>query len=140
MADVFSKEKRSEVMSRIRSRNTKPELLVRKYLFAQGFRFRLHSPKLPSKPDIVLPRYKTLVFIQGCFWHGHNCKIARTPKSNIEFWTNKINRNKERDYGNFDILKKMGWRVIIIWECSLKKRLQEQTLSELASLIRQPFE
>lgn len=139
MADVFSKEKRSQVMSRIRSRNTRPEILVRKHLFAHGFRYRLHDSKLPSKPDIVLPKYKTIVFIHGCFWHGHTCKYAQVPKSNTAFWVDKINRNKNISLINVEKLENLGWRVIIIWECELSKKRREKTLNDLELTIRMPL-
>ncbi|WBV59895.1 DNA mismatch endonuclease Vsr [Chryseobacterium camelliae] len=120
--DIWSKEKRTEVMSKIRSKNTKPELLLRKYLFSKGLRYRINYKKLPGKPDIVFPKYKTVVFVNGCFWHGHdNCKIAHIPKSNVEFWTNKINNNKKRDEDNLKSLLLLGWCVFIVWECEINK-------------------
>jgi DNA mismatch endonuclease, patch repair protein len=124
MADIFSKEKRSEVMSKITSKNTKPEIVVRKYIFSLGFRYRLHKKDLPGSPDIVLSKYKTLIFVHGCFWHGHPCKIGsglRKPKSNRNYWNQKINKNIDRDKKNIKQLKKMDWNVIIIWECETKK-------------------
>ncbi|AOT71908.1 very short patch repair endonuclease [Geosporobacter ferrireducens] len=131
MADVFTKEKRSEVMSKIRSKDTKIEVLVRKWLFAHGFRFRKNDNRYPGKPDIVLPKYKTVIFVHGCFWHGHeNCKVANIPKTRTDFWLSKINRNKEKDVLNTEALRKEGWNVIIIWECELKKN-PEQRLANL---------
>lgn len=122
MADVHSKKVRSYNMSRIRGKDTKPEMVVRKFLHAQGFRYRLHDKKLPGKPDIVLPRYKTVIFVHGCFWHGHaNCKYFRIPSTRTEWWTNKINTNKANDAKAVKLLKKEGWKVIVIWECTLKK-------------------
>ncbi|MDE3235480.1 MAG: DNA mismatch endonuclease Vsr [Bacteroidota bacterium] len=132
MADVHSKETRSYNMSRIRSRDTKPELLVRKYLFANGFRYRLHVKDLPGKPDIVLPKYHTVIFVNGCFWHGHeNCKYFVMPKTKTEWWQKKIERNKELDIENEKKLKGLGWRVINLFECQLKKNKIELTLKQL---------
>jgi DNA mismatch endonuclease (patch repair protein) len=129
MTDVHSKETRSYNMSRIRSKDTKPELLVRKYLFSKGFRYRLHEKKLPGKPDLVLTKYKTVIFVHGCFWHSHqNCKYAVIPKSNLEYWQNKISKNQSRDSVNEDQLAKLGWKIIVIWECELKKALFEKTM------------
>ena len=114
-------------MSAVKGKNTKPEMIVRKYLFSKGLRFRLHVRSLPGHPDIVLPKYKTVVFINGCFWHGHNgCKYSHLPKSNVEFWENKITANKSRDTANEIKLKQMGWRVIRVWECEIK-RVQDRT-------------
>ena len=129
MADVHSKEVRSYNMSQIRSKNTKPELLVRKYLFAYGFRYRLHQKKLPGKPDIVLPKYKTVIFVQGCFWHGHEgCKYYVVPKTKTEWWVNKIDGNKKRDQINVERLQLEKWNIIIIFECNLKKYNIDETL------------
>lgn len=109
-------------MSAVRGKDTKPEMIVRKYLFSKGLRFRLHVKSLPGNPDIVLPKYKTVVFINGCFWHGHDgCKNFRIPKSNVEFWENKIMANKSRDAVNEIKLKQMGWSVIRVWECEIKR-------------------
>ena len=132
MADVFSKEKRSEVMSKIRGKDTKPEILVRKYLHSRGLRFRKNDKRYPGHPDIVLPKYKTIVLVRGCFWHLHEgCKYARIPKSNVEYWQNKLYGNKERDKRTKKELEDMGWKVITVWECQLKKDKQEKTLGEL---------
>jgi DNA mismatch endonuclease (patch repair protein) len=129
MADVHSVETRSYNMSRIRSENTKPEMLVRKYLFARGFRYRLHDKKLPGKPDIVLPKYKTIIFIHGCFWHGHEgCRYYVVPKTRTEWWLNKINTNQAKDTLAVAGLQASGWKIVTIWECELKKSLLEQTL------------
>lgn len=137
MADVHSKEVRSHNMSQIRSKNTKPELIVRKYLFAHGFRYRLHDKKLPGKPDIVLPKYKTVIFVHGCFWHGHkNCRYYVIPKTRTEWWKNKIINNKERDLLNIYRLEKSGWNVIEIFECELKKDTINFTLSSTLSKIK----
>lgn len=119
-------------MSRIRSKNTKPEILVRKYLFARGYRFRIHVKTLPGHPDIVLRKYRTVIFVNGCFWHGHEgCKYYVLPKSNVEFWKNKIQRNQIRDKEERIRLKEMGWHVILLWECQLKPKERELTLKGL---------
>jgi DNA mismatch endonuclease, patch repair protein len=132
MADVHSKAVRSYNMSRIRSTNTKPEMLVRTFLHAQGYRYRLHDKKIPGKPDIVLPKYNTIIFIHGCFWHGHtNCKYYMVPKTNTEWWHNKINTNKANDARAVKALKKAGWKVIVVWECGLKAATIEKTLKAL---------
>jgi DNA mismatch endonuclease (patch repair protein) len=136
MADVHSKETRSYNMSQIKSRNTRPELLVRKFLHAHGFRYTLHDKKLSGKPDIVLPKYKTAIFIHGCFWHGHaNCKYFVVPKTRTEWWLNKINTNKANDTKAVKILKKDGWKIITIWECKLKTAKVEKTLISLLKKI-----
>lgn len=119
--DIWDKEKRSQVMSKILSKNTKSELTLRKALFAKGFRYRVNDKKLPGKPDIVLPKYKTVIFVHGCFWHKHEaCKYAYTPKSNTEFWIDKITSNVERDKTNTEKLSVAGWKVIIVWECEVR--------------------
>ena len=120
--DVFSEEKRSEVMRAVKDANTKPELKLRKALFARGFRYRLHARDLPGKPDLVFPRYRSVIFINGCFWHGHDCaRGARVPKSNRDYWLAKIARNKARDEDIVKALAALGWRAYIVWECSLQK-------------------
>lgn len=119
MSDIFSFQKRSDIMSKIGGKNTKPEILVRKFLFSKGLRYRINVKTLPGKPDIVLPKYKTVIFINGCFWHGHNCKKGKLPSSNIDFWRKKISNNKSRDDKNSDLLIKLGWKVIIIWQCEI---------------------
>lgn len=140
MSDVHSKEVRSYNMSRIKGKNTKPEEIVRKYLFSQGFRYRKNDAKLPGKPDIVLPKYHTVIFVNGCFWHHHEgCKYFVWPKNNAEFWKDKIDRNVERDKKNIVEIEEKGWRVIIVWECVLKKD-KEQALSELDDEIRRHHE
>ncbi len=119
--DVFSREKRSEVMRRVKGKDTNPEVSLRKKLFALGYRYRLNVKGLPGKPDIVFPKYNTVIFVHGCFWHGHHCKRGkRVPKTNVAYWTGKIARNKARDKENAAALKKLGWRVITLWECELK--------------------
>jgi DNA mismatch endonuclease, patch repair protein len=112
-------------MAAIKSRNTKPELYVRRTLHAAGFRFRLNRKDLPGTPDVVLPRYKTAVFVHGCFWHGHTCKRAHTPRSNTAYWSAKIKRNKSRDVRNETTLKELGWHTVILWECSIHQGTAE---------------
>jgi len=132
MADVHSKETRSYNMSRIRSKDTKPEMLVRKFLHKNGFRYRLHVKGLPGKPDIVLPKYKTVIFIHGCFWHGHEgCKYYVVPKTRTEWWLNKIGTNIANDTNAESLLKAGGWHIIKIWECELKPAMVFETLSQL---------
>ncbi|MFZ1530221.1 MAG: DNA mismatch endonuclease Vsr [Ferruginibacter sp.] len=132
MADVHTKEQRSYNMSRIRRGNTKPEMLVRKFLHAHGFRYRLHDKKLPGKPDIVLPKYRTVIFVHGCFWHGHkNCKYFKVPKTRTEWWMNKIGVNQANDEKAQKALKRQGWKIISIWECKLKPAKQQQSLAAL---------
>lgn len=123
-------------MSRIRSTNSKPEEIVRKYLFAQGFRYRKNVKKLSGCPDIVLPKYKTVIFVNGCFWHKHDCPRFVWPSSNQEYWIPKIQRNTERDSQNAALLKDQGWNVITIWECELKKAVREERLYRLAAEIK----
>lgn len=136
MADVHDKETRSFNMSRISGKDTKPEMLVRKFLHAYGFRYRLHVKDLPGKPDIVLPKYKTVIFVHGCFWHAHEgCKYFKLPKTRLELWKEKLYANKERDERNVNDLKNMSWKVIVIWECELKKDRRTETLAGLAELI-----
>lgn len=120
--DIMSKEKRSWIMSRIRDKNTKPEKRIRSLLHELGYRFRLHRNDLPGRPDIVLPKYKSVIFVHGCFWHQHRgCKYAYKPKSRVEFWTKKFKENRERDRRKTKELKHIGWRVIVVWECELEK-------------------
>jgi len=136
MTDIKSKEDRSKNMSAIRSKNTKPEIIVRKYLFSNGFRYRVNVSKLPGKPDIVLPKYKTVIFVNGCFWHLHEgCKYFVWPKNNADFWKNKIQGNVERDKRNYEILIAAGWKVIVVWECQLKHSKKEETLENLKKSI-----
>ena len=136
MADNHSKEVRSMNMSHIRSKNTKPEEKVRKYLFSKGFRYRKNVRNLPGCPDIVLPKYKTVIFVNGCFWHKHDCPRFVWPSSNEEYWIPKITRNVERDQKNHELLRELGWRVIVIWECQLKKKEFEETMEKLISDLR----
>jgi DNA mismatch endonuclease (patch repair protein) len=128
--DIWTKEKRSEVMSKIRSKNTKPELLLRSRLFHEGFRFRVHKSDLPGKPDIVLTKFKTIILVNGCFWHNHKkCLDGKIPKSNIKFWKAKIQRNIENDKSNIEKLEQRGWNVLVVWECEIEKRLDETVLA-----------
>ena len=137
MADTKTPAERSENMSRIRSTNTKPEEIVRKYLFSHGFRYRKNDKRYPGKPDIVLPKYRTIIFVNGCFWHMHGCSRSRLPRSNEEYWKPKIERNIKRDLENKQKLESAGWNVIIVWECELKKRTLEERLSRLCIEIRE---
>lgn len=136
MADNHSKEARSINMSHIRSTNSKPEELVRKFLFANGLRYRKNVRSLPGCPDIVLPKYHTVIFVNGCFWHKHDCGRFAWPSSNIEYWIPKIKRNVERDEENYKRLTDMGWKVLIIWECELKKNVRTQRLQKLVKSIK----
>lgn len=138
MSDIFSKSKRSSIMSKISSKDTKPEILVRKYLFSKGFRFRKNVKDLPGKPDIVLPKYKTIIFINGCFWHGHeNCKKATLPATNTEFWREKISGNIIRDKENIQKLREMRYKVITVWQCELTADFCETTLNNLLKKLRE---
>lgn len=135
-SDIYSKEKRSELMSKVKSRDTKPELLVRSWLHRKGFRFRLHRDDLPGRPDLVLPKYKTAIFVHGCFWHQHpGCKKATIPKNNRAFWRKKLTRNIERDKENIQELENQGWKVIIIWECAIKNDLDSLMKAVQAELL-----
>lgn len=119
--DIFDKNKRSAIMGAIKGKNTKPEIRLRKALFAKGYRYRIHYKKLPGSPDIVLPRYKTAILLHGCFWHGHDC-ISKLPKTNTEFWKKKIERNRTRDNQQEEMLRNLGWKIIKIWECEIKTK------------------
>lgn len=123
--DNLSKENRSLNMSHIRSKNTSLEILVRKKLFADGFRYRINDPSLPGKPDIVLPKYHTVIFVNGYFWHRHNCKLATIPKTNTDFWIRKFKKNQENDEKNYQLLRNYGWHVIIVWECEIKEDIDK---------------
>lgn len=135
MADNKTPAERSENMSRIRSTNTKPEEIVRKYLFSHGFRYRKNDKRYPGKPDIVLPKYRIVIFVNGCFWHMHGCSRSRLPKSNQEYWQPKIERNIARDEANRRLLEADGWKVIVVWECELKKRVADARLMHLCEEI-----
>jgi len=139
MADVVAPEKRSEMMSGIRGKDTRPELLIRKALHARGFRYRLHDSKLPGKPDLAFPRYKAVIEINGCFWHGHDCHLFKWPSSRKEFWKEKITGNIERDRKNQSALEQLGWRVLTIWECAVKGRTRrplDDVIESAASWLR----
>ena len=132
MGDNHSKEERSYNMSQIRSKNTKPEEMVRKFLFSKGMRYRKNDKRYPGHPDIVLPRYKTIIFVNGCFWHMHEgCSRAVLPKSNKEYWLPKLEKNKKNDLKNKETLEALGWKVLIVWECELKKKNRDITLKKL---------
>jgi DNA mismatch endonuclease (patch repair protein) len=132
MTDVHDAKTRSYNMSRIRSRDTKPEMLVRRFLFSNGFRYKLHDKSLPGKPDLVLPKYKSVIFVHGCFWHGHReCKYFVIPQTREKWWLAKINRNRELDEINLRKLTELGWKVIAIFECELKIEKRESTLYSL---------
>lgn len=136
MADSLTPEKRSWNMSRIHSTDTTIEVMVRKYLFSEGFRFRKNNKRLPGTPDIVLPKYHTVVFIHGCFWHRHpDCKIATTPKTNTGYWNAKFMHNISNDTKNQDLLENLGWKVIILWQCDIEKKF-DQTMIALISEIK----
>lgn len=136
MADTISAERRSWNMSRIKARDTKPEMLLRSLLHREGFRFRLHAKNLPGKPDIVLPKYKTVIFVHGCFWHRHSeCKNATMPSTRREFWEEKFNGNIRRDALNRRVLEEAGWKVFVVWECELKASAS-QVVEKLSQTIR----
>ncbi len=136
MADVHSKATRSFNMSKIRSKNTKPELLIRSFLFERGFRYRLHVKNLPGKPDLVFPKLKIALFVQGCFWHGHQgCKYFTVPKTKTDWWLAKINRNREVDERSQGQLVDLGWKVIEIFECELKPSRKEETFHKILNLL-----
>ncbi len=139
MADIVTAEVRSRMMSGIRGTNTKPELLLRKGLHALGFRYRLHDVNLPGKPDMVLPRYKAVIFAHGCFWHGHDCHLFRWPKTRPEFWQAKIARNRAVDERTDAALSEAGWRQAVVWECALKGRTRlpfEEVISACAEWLK----
>lgn len=136
MSDVFDSKKRSEVMSRIRSKNTSPEMFVRHLLFSEGFRYRLCCDKLPGNPDIVLPKWKLVIFVNGCFWHVHRgCSRSVEPKSNVDFWRSKLLKNVSRDAENYSKLASLGWRVLVVWECACRNSLKQRLLSTMVNFI-----
>lgn len=137
MPDIMTPQQRHDTMSHIRGKNTTPELLVRRYLHSAGFRFRIHVKKLPGCPDVVLAEYRTCIFVNGCFWHGHRgCRHATRPKSNAEFWRTKIQNNIKRDELTIQMLEVMGWKIVTVWECELKKDCIDKTLSLLVDTLR----
>ena len=138
--DKLTKEQRHRCMASIRGKDTKPELLVRRFLFSRGFRYRLNHPRLPGRPDIVLRKYRTVIFVNGCFWHGHEgCKNYVVPKSNTEFWTAKIERNRARDIDEQHKLAAMGWHCITVWECQLKPAIRKNTLKSLVYTLNRIY-
>ncbi|MCD8287978.1 MAG: very short patch repair endonuclease [Porphyromonadaceae bacterium] len=138
--DKLTKEQRHRCMAAIKGKNTKPELLVRKFLFSRGFRYRLNHPRLPGHPDLVLRKYRTVIFVNGCFWHGHpGCKYYKFPKTNVEFWQNKIEKNQRRDAEEQRKLATMGWHCITVWECQLKPKVRQQTLEALVYTLSHIF-
>lgn len=140
MADSFTPAQRSHIMSMIRGKDTKPELIVRRYLFLHGFRFRVNVRRLPGTPDIVLRKYRTAIFVNGCFWHSHEgCADYRPPRSRVEWWTEKLRRNKERDERVRAKLREMGWQTMVIWECQLKPQVREATLKEVVRLLQRRY-
>jgi DNA mismatch endonuclease, patch repair protein len=139
VADIVSKEIRSRMMSGIRGKNTKPETIIRSALHAAGLRYRLHVAALPGKPDLVLPKYKTVIFVHGCFWHGHNCHLFKLPSTRTEFWSSKIEENRMRDTRVIERLESIGWRVGVIWECALKGK-ERRPISEVVEQCLQWLE
>ena len=140
MTDRLTPAQRHKVMSHIRSRNTKPEKLVRQWLWRHGYRYRLNVKSVPGKPDIVMRRYRTAIFVNGCFWHGHDgCDKFKIPQTNVEFWQNKINRNRERDQQNYQVLHDNGWQVIVVWECQLTPMRIEETMLQVELLLNEHF-
>ena len=138
--DIFSPEKRRRIMAAIGSKGTRPEMAVRRYLFALGFRYRLNHGRLPGKPDVVLRKYRTCIFVNGCFWHGHDgCRMAHLPKTNTAFWEGKIARNKLRDADVQRRLAAMGWHCITVWECELAPKRREETLRRLEFTLNRIF-
>ena len=129
MADIVDSSTRSSMMAKVKGKDTKPEIEIRKRLFSLGYRYRLYDIKLPGKPDLVLPKYNAIIFINGCFWHVHDCKLFKWPSSNKRFWKKKLTRNREKDLENNEALKELGWRILVVWECSFrgagKKREKE---------------
>jgi len=140
MVDSLTPAQRSERMSRIGSRDTKPEMLVRRFLHAAGFRYRLHGVDLPGRPDLVLPKYGVAIFVHGCFWHAHHCQNGRVPDTRADFWREKFSTNKRRDARNSRALRALGWRVLHVWECGLSSpERRHQTLASLARRIRRVY-
>lgn len=129
MTDKFTPQKRSAIMARVRNRNTNPEIIVRKLLHRKGYRFRIHRKDLPGKPDIVLSKHRTVVFVHGCFWHGHpGCPRAARPKSNVDFWNRKLDKNMERDLEVYKELQSLGWRILVIWQCETRNLVALESL------------
>lgn len=140
MADKMTPEQRHRCMSHIRGKDTKPELIVRRWLWRQGYRYRINVTAMPGKPDIVLPRYSTVIFVNGCFWHAHEgCDKYRVPLTNSDFWNSKFKRNRERDERNYKVLHNMGWFVLVVWECQLDKSTRRDTLLALSRRLSQIY-
>lgn len=140
MTDRLTPAQRHRVMSHIRSRNTKPELKVRQWLWWHGYRYRLNVKSVPGKPDIVMRKYRTAIFVNGCFWHGHeDCDKFKMPQTNVDFWENKIRRNRERDRQNYQELHDNGWQVIVVWECQLAPTHIEETMLRIELLLNEHF-
>ena len=138
--DKMTREQRHRCMAAVHSRDTTPELVVRRFLHARGFRYRLNHPRLPGHPDIVLRKYRTVIFVNGCFWHGHEgCRYWVVPKTNTEFWVSKIERNRARDLANCRRLAQMGWHTIVVWECQLKAAVRERTLASIEQTLYQIY-
>lgn len=135
MADVFDKDKRSQIMSHVKNKSTTPEVRLRSILHKAGYRFRINRKDLPGKPDIVLPKYKVIIFVNGCFWHGHSCKRGQRPQTNIQFWNEKIGKNIERDKIVAKRLEDLGWRVLTIWECEIKKKQEDVLISRIRDFL-----
>lgn len=136
MADIVSKEKRSQMMAGIKGKDTKPEIAIRKALFKKGYRYRLHRKDLPGKPDIVLPKYRAIIFVHGCFWHVHDCYLFKWPSTRQEFWKEKLDRNKDRDQQHLTLLVEKGWKILVIWECAWKGKYK-RSLEEIVTLTEQ---
>ncbi len=135
MSDIVDPKTRSRMMANIKGKNTKPEMAIRSALHQMGYRFRLHRKDLPGKPDIVLPKHRAVVFVNGCFWHGHFCSLFKWPKTRQQFWREKIIANKDRDQRNIQLLVEEGWRVFVVWECSIRKQKAEDTPDLINALI-----
>lgn len=135
MPDIFAPEKRHEIMQNVKTKNTAPEIKLRSLLHKNGFRFRVNRKDLPGKPDIVLPKYRAVVFVHGCFWHGHDCPCGQRPQTNADFWSRKIDRNVIRDKSDVSLLESLGWRVLIVWECEIKKKNEAVLLSRVKEFL-----
>lgn len=135
MPDIFAPEKRHEIMQNGKTKNTAPEIKLRSLLHKNGFRFRVNRKDLPGKPDIVLPKYRAVIFVHGCFWHGHDCPRGQRPQTNADFWNQKIDRNVIRDKSDVSLLESLGWRVLIVWECEIKKKNEAVLLSRVKEFL-----
>lgn len=135
MPDIFAPEKRHEIMQNVKTKNTAPEIKLRSLLHKNGFRFRVNRKDLPGKPDIVLPKYRAVIFVHGCFWHGHDCPRGQRPQTNADFWKQKIDRNVIRDKSDVSLLESLGWRVLIVWECEIKKKNEAVLLSRVKEFL-----